>query len=104
MKSRVDLYEPPRWHLQAACAGILTFLNWPLDNTKQVCEGCPVQARCRAAGMMPYQIRMGVETVERMHLEGLFACGHRRVLSNTVNPAAKWRARVCRTCELVKAE
>lgn len=50
-------FERPDWHKRAACRG-LTELFFPsrgrnatLREAKQICEGCPVVAECRAQAL-----------------------------------------------------
>ena len=50
-----QLLHRPAWHAQAACRGMGTELWFPerggdVRAAKAICSGCPVAARCDAAG------------------------------------------------------
>jgi hypothetical protein len=42
------------WEERAACAGLLTFADWPVDSQREWCSDCPVRNEC---------LRLGLQTI-----------------------------------------
>lgn len=68
--SLLELVRPPRWAQSAACRGMGTDLFFPSTGepasaARSLCETCPVQQDCLAAGMREQGVWGGTSRKER---------------------------------------